>query len=314
MFKTGIYDLSQCDGDKLYSPLSKRKHIALDLYDRFDGSAADVLKFQEHVIGRVATANGSFKKTHINRFEEFDKQTRKAIQEYLPKEGGLKVHDIAVSDGRTTVPFFEMLADLQGDNLTYIASDYASHFMVLQRGGETSRIVLDREKTIIQIIYKPFVFNMVCPDHKIVYPFNHFMRAKAKAYADQLLRDYNDNMGDVHERELVLICKPCRELDETDSRFSFRLFNIVDEMEEGCDIIRAMNILNTSYFDDAAMGLIIANLRTSLNDGGFLITGSNMEGGTTVHGGIYRKVSGALELIGQSGNGSPVHDLIVSIR
>lgn len=310
MLKFGIYDLSQCDHTKLYGPFSSRKYVALDLYDRLTGAAPDIDKFQEHVIGRVATANGSFKKTHTHRFDEFDALGRKTLERNFTPGSKVKVHDIAVSDGRTTLPFFEILDGLYGRVLDYTASDYASHFKVIQRDGETNRIVLDSEGTLIQIVYKPFVFNMVCPENKAVYPLNHLMRIKARQFADRLMRDQANNVEGVVERPLVLVCRACKELEERDDRFTFRQFDIVQERMEGCDVIRAMNILNTSYFDDSTMRLITANLDASLNDGGFLITGSNMEEGTQLHGGIYRKTGDGFKLLESSGNGSPVHDII----
>ncbi len=312
MLKFGIYDLSQCDSAKLYGPFSSRKYIALDLYDRFGGTPEEIDQFQEQVIGRVATANGSFKKTHKNRFEQFDALTRTVLERNVTPGETVKVHDIAVSDGRTTVPFFRMLDDLYGDALDYTASDYASSFRVLQRKGETNRIVLDGEENLIQVVYKPFVFNMICPENKVVYPFNHLMRGRAKAYAENLIAAWHDGDPDIEKRDLKLVCQACQSLTQNDSRFSFRQFDILHERIDGCDIIRAMNILNPSYFDDETMALIVANLHTSLNDGGILMTGSNLEGGTTVHGGFYRKTGEGFELLETSGNGSPVHTKITA--
>jgi hypothetical protein len=46
----------------------------------------------------------------------------------------------------------------------------------------------------------------------------------------------------------------------------------------------------------------------------FLITGSNQDAGTPVHGGIYRKSSSGFEEIHRFGNGSPIANKIALFK
>jgi hypothetical protein len=75
-----------------------------------------------------------------------------------------------------------------------------------------------------------------------------------------------------------------------------------------------MNVLNLIYFSREDLMKAIANIITSLDEDGLFITGSNLEAGTSVNGGIYKKSGGRLEKLEVSGNGSQIDDLIKTIR
>ena len=70
--------------------------------------------------------------------------------------------------------------------------------------------------------------------------------------------------------------------------------------------------MKRDYFAEADLKLAVRNVNLSLNEGGLFITGSNMERGTIVDGGIYKKVRGRLKLLEKSGEGSHVHALILA--
>jgi DNA integrity scanning protein DisA with diadenylate cyclase activity len=74
-----------------------------------------------------------------------------------------------------------------------------------------------------------------------------------------------------------------------------------------------MNILNASYFPEAQLRKAVENIVQSLREGGLFITGSNMEQGTIVNGGIYKKRKNRLERIEISGKGSAVDALISDV-
>jgi hypothetical protein len=80
----------------------------------------------------------------------------------------------------------------------------------------------------------------------------------------------------------------------------------------GRHVIRAMNVLNPSYFDPEEIRLILGHVFDGLLDGGWLVTGSNQDADTLVHGGVYEKSPAGFRRIWQSGNGSPVESEILS--
>ena len=82
---------------------------------------------------------------------------------------------------------------------------------------------------------------------------------------------------------------------------------------ERFDIIRAMNVLNYDYFPEAQLRQAVQNVIQSLREGGLFITGSNVEKGTVVDGGIYKKTKNRMERIKIAGKGSQVDALISDV-
>lgn len=313
MLKTGIYKKEQLTPEQLFSKAGQRKFIALDLYDSYDGPQPEKDRFQEQAIGRLAMANGSFKKTHRNRFNVFDKKALSTIGELFPEDRVLKVHDLAISDGRTTVPFFNVLAQGYQLNLEFLASDYAAEFTAYRAKGTNRRIILDRQGNLIQHVMPPFVFNAVWPEHPLYYPVNTVLRKTIGwALAHKMRHDIEKNPQGFVKQDILLLCDECKTLMD-DPRFTFRAYDLLAGPVGHHHVIRAMNILNASYFSPEQMRVAVANIASSLAEGGILITGSNEEGGTEVRGGIYRKKGNHFDALYESGGGSPARGFILAI-
>jgi hypothetical protein len=313
MYKTGIYKKEQLTPEQLFSKSGRRKFIALDLYESYIGSIEERDRFQEQAIGRLAMTNGSFKKTHKNRFNDFDKKALSTIGELYPEDHILKVHDLAISDGRTTVPFFNVLGQGYQLNLEFLASDYAAEFVSLQRKGTKRRIILDKNDNVIQYIWPPFVFNKVWPELGLYYPVNFIVRrALVWRLAEKAKRDFKKHPEQFVKKEILLLCEECKAVME-DPRFTFRAYDLLAGPSGYHHVIRAMNILNDSYFTPEQMRVAVANIASSLAEGGILITGSNEEGGTEVRGGIYRKNGKHFDALFETGGGSPARAYILKI-
>ncbi len=308
MFKTGIHDMAHAP-DFMRRP---RDFIALDLYDGYAGIDRD--DFQEQAIGRVAVAGGAFKKTHKNRFDEFDDACFSLIRKHISSAAkeNISVHDIAISDGRTTLPFFTYLSGMYGDILSFLASDYAAHFRaVYDPQNPARRIILDAQNRMIQMIVPPFVFNVVCAENAFIYPVNFLLRRYfKKTWAKGLREKYIAAPQNFNVREILLLCRECRDLMH-DTRFTFDTYDVLSGPRPAHDIIRAMNILNPSYFAPEKMAQVVNNISESLNLGGLLITGSNGAGGSPVNGGAFQKTPDGFKKLAHFGQGSAVESLIL---
>ena len=82
---------------------------------------------------------------------------------------------------------------------------------------------------------------------------------------------------------------------------------------ERFDFIRAMNLLNPCYFPETQLRKAVENIVQSMREGGLFITGSSIEQGTIVNGGIYKKTNDRLQRIEISGKGSHVDALISDV-
>jgi hypothetical protein len=158
------------------------------------------------------------------------------------------------------------------------------------------------------------VFIVVRPESIKLYPLNHAVRYfVTKFYAQPLLNAYKAGRPGIERTRLELLSRKCREYVAEKKTFEFDSYDVLSGPRGCFDVIRAMNVLNYSYFPEAQLKQAVENIRLSLNEGGLLVTGSNVEAGTVVNGGIYRKNGTRMELLAQSGDGSQVDALIRSV-
>jgi SAM-dependent methyltransferase len=315
MFKLGIFKKEQLTPDHLEGFVNSRKFIALDLYNSLDDlPQAEMDKIQERMLRWFRVQNGVLKCTYARRFHDFDLLCLSAISISFSTGQDIRVHDIGVSDGRTSCSLYDHLNHVYGERLDFLASDYAPYLYVLKRTHSTSRLIIDDQQHVLQIITPPFVFIVGRPERITPYPLNPLIRHLVTAlYARPLLEDYKAGCPDIERTRLELLCRACRAYISKQDKFRFDTYDILSCPTERFDIIRAMNILNASYFPEAQLRKAVENIVQSLREGGLFITGSNMEQGTIVNGGIYKKRKNRLERIEISGKGSAVDALISDV-
>jgi len=316
MFKFGIHKREQLTPDHLEGFFRARKFIALDLYNALDDyPPGDRDRIQGRMLRRFSNQNGTFKNTYVRRFEDFDILAANSVRSAFPANREIRVHDIGASDGRTSCAFYDTLSGIYGPRLKFVASDYAPFLYVVRRKNSTRRVIVDERENILQIITPPFVFNVIHPEKKLLYPFNHFIRYFVnRRYARPLMLAYKAGERDVERSRVDLLCYECRANCASKDNFRFISYDIFSPPTERFDVIRAMNVLNLIYFSREDLMKAVTNIFLSLEEGGLFITGSNLEAGTRVNGGIYKKSGGRLEKLEGSGNGSQVDDLIQAIR
>jgi len=78
------------------------------------------------------------------------------------------------------------------------------------------------------------------------------------------------------------------------------------------DVVRVMNVLNSSYFDPQQLAIAVRHIFDSLAIGGLLIVGSNDGAGSEVRGAIYRKLNQGFQVLAKSGADHDAHCTIIS--
>ena len=315
MFKLGIFKREQLTPDHLDGFINSRKFIALDLYNSLDDlPEAEIDRIQERMLGRFPIQNGSLKYTHARRFDEFDRLSSSAIAANRPTGQRIRVHDIGASDGRTSCGLYGHLNELYGERLDFLASDYAPYLYVLKRAHSTRRLIIDDQDHLLEIVTPPFVFLVVRPESIKLYPLNHLIRHLVTAlYARPLLEAYKAGGPAIERTRLEILCRECRSYISERNNFRFEKYDVLSGPTERFDVIRAMNVLNYSYFPEAHLKTAVENILRSLSEGGLFITGSNMEQGSIVNGGIYKKQGNRMERLETSGKGSQVDALISGV-
>ena len=318
MLKFGIHSKDQLTASHLEGFFKRRKCIALDLYNALEGrSSIERDWIQERMLSRFANGNGTFRYTYTGRFEDFDTVTVKSIASNFSRSRKIRIHDVGASDGRTSCQLYEYLDGVYGTSLDFLASDREPFLYLLRRKHSSLRLIVDGRDNVLQITAPPFVLNVIRPEteSKLRYPVNHFARyLLLKLYVPKLLGSYRANHSDVERSKIELMCDACRVKVASKTNFRFQTYDVLTEPTECFDVIRAMNVLNPSYFDQRQLRTAVWNLIHSLKDGGLFVIGSNVEAGTTVNGGIYQKNGDHLELRVTSGTGSQIDALVRAVR
>jgi hypothetical protein len=309
MLKFGIHSAEQLSRAHPRTWLGGRRAVAADLYP-----AARLVdeRIADSLLGLLALANGTFKRTRTARFPEFDQR----VAEHLASVAHgrvLLIHDVAVSDGRTAVEFFRHL-DAMGVTADYLASDLVPFIYVYPAKSKGMRIVVDPEAQLLQVVAPPFVFNVNKLESARWYPLNHLIRIGLQAIVVPRLQRELAREGLEAAERVDLVCPECRELTRATPRFRLDRHDLFHPAGDDLDVVRAMNILNPSYFSEAETGRILDAFRASLAPGGLLVTGSNQDAGSLVEGGVYRSTPAGFEAVFELGGGSRVRSLILGLE
>ncbi|MDJ0788659.1 MAG: class I SAM-dependent methyltransferase [Myxococcota bacterium] len=294
-----------------------RKFAAVSLYARVAASdRPDRDALLERILVRFPTRNASLKRTQSRRFEEFDAAVADLVRERCHPGRTWQVHDAAVSDGRTAVDFFALLDGIEGCTFQTLASDYAPDVEIV--ADRRSRLEVARDPvtgTLLQVIWPPFVFNVQQAESPVLYPLNHLIRGWLLRSRVPDLLERAERGEDTGPWEHVWLLHPrCAELRERDPRFDFARRDLLAPSEDRYDLVRAMNVLNPSYFDEGQLGQAVANVAATLREGGLFVTGSNADAGSTVDGAVYERTADGFVRCFASGQGSPVDALVTSLE
>jgi hypothetical protein len=310
MIRLGIYRPEQLVAATRRRP-SRRKAIAVTLYPEIAGSN-DPRRDQVLEDILLDFSNGrTFKRTQRHRFAEFDAVSTGKVRELAASLGRLDVHDVAASDGRTSVDFFRQLDDLP--RLTFLASDGSPEVTAVEDPRSGLVAVLDGDgKHLLQAVRPPFVFNVPNPGRRqLLYPVNRVVRETVlRKQIPALLARFRAGDPDLRVTRVRLLAPDCLRLIDADERFEFTTYDVLDPASGRFDVVRAMNILNPGYFSQAETTVVLDHVHTSLRDGGLLVTGSNQDAGSDVNGAVYRRTGASFSLEWVSGSGSAVDSLI----
>lgn len=285
------------------------KNISITLYDQI-GNDQNADEIAESILLLFSDERGAYKRTYSKRFEEFDKIILKYLLTIFQEKDQLRFHDVAISDGRTALDFFEKIS-LIFSHIQYIASDYSPNVYVLERNN--CKVTLSREGKILEILFPPFVFNKIKRDSIRHYPLNHLILAAVEFFiVSPLVKKYR--LKKIKAKELMLFAPNVLNASKKDSRFILSQHDLLKPFAEKFHIIRAMNVLNTSYFSQDDFKKVIKNLHDGLFEAGILIAGSNQEANSAVCGGVYRKTKTGFERQCQSELGLEIDNLLMNYR
>jgi len=159
------------------------------------------------------------------------------------------------------------------------------------------------------------VFNIPNPGRRaMLYPVNRIVRETLlHRQIPTLLARLGAGDPAIRVTSIRLIAPDCLRLTETDPRFTFERYDMLQPATRRFDVVRAMNILNRGYFTDSEMLTALTHVHASLREGGLFVTGSNQDEDSVVDGAVYRRVGASLQMRWFSGSGSPAAPWIESL-
>ncbi|MDO9000951.1 MAG: hypothetical protein Q7W45_14375 [Bacteroidota bacterium] len=294
MLRTGIFKISQLKNKQLKDLFGKEKNISIKLYHdiKTDSSIVNTIynKYSEIILNRFNTKSNAIKRTYRNRFNAFDVNCIKKIEEASFEN--VKIHDLAISDGRASCFFLENAIN-SFQKLNYTGSDIAMYYYLYSKPNEKNCYVITQENgVIIEITQAPFVWNMARKEGKL-YFINNWLKSYYLKKCTNLLKS-----GALNAPEKIHITdKEFSQLIQSNSNFSLKNYNLFEADTATYNVIRVMNILHFGYFSEDQLQLIFNNIYNSLEENGLLIEGSNEDAGSEVEGAIYKKTKNGFVLM-----------------
>ena len=306
MIKTGIYTIEGLIHEKKTDFFGKTKNISISLYtDLTQSDLPDKEKLQDLVLYNAKLIR-FYKLTYGNRFEEFDILVNEVIERHYKNEKYfLKIHDAAVSDGRTSVEWYDAL-EKQKLLFSLTASDLCTELKLFKKGK--IQVIFDSSGRLLQVVIPPFVFTDQKNEHRF------YLINKALSYFFfKKFRNLDTGTNQFHgfqESILSQICTKGILYSQTKNNFKFIFHDLFYPMAEKYDVIRVMNVLQQAYFTDNEHTRILKNIYNSLNENSLFITGSNDVMKSPINAGIYTRKGSGFLLIKKINSGSRIHDLI----
>lgn len=314
MLKLGVCRAEDLDLRRLSTFLGRNKFVAATLYrDLAASDRPDRDELLERILFRFPTRNASLKRTQSARFEAFDAAFLERFRAEREPGRRYRVHDAGVSDGRTAVDFFRRLAAVPGLDFEFVASDYAPEATAVEDERSRLALVVDPPTgELLQVVWPPFVFNVPKGESPLFYPVNHLVRLWLLARrVPALVARWRAGGEGVRVSTLRLLHPSVLALEASDPRFRFERHDLLAPAPRRYDLVRAMNVLNRSYFSEADLARAVGHVADSLDPGGWFLVGSNQDRGSTVNGGVYRRTARGFERVLASGHGSEIDAIVL---
>jgi len=247
--------------------------------------------------------NGTYKITRSHRLDDLND----LVNQLVPRRH-LKVMDVAVSSGTTTLEWIEALHKVGIDHDMTAGDSFMFGFIVSI--GKNLHVLADKSGHPLQFE----VFRETLP---IPLPGN---RALLKNLAPLLLCYGSLNLlfgGKRKPRSSNipgLVCRPVTLLSRR-LRQQPNIRLIEDDILTSkafpafFDVVRAANILNRDYFDDATLKLMLGNLRVRLARNGLLVVCRTDNEGMNRASVFALRDCDHLEVVARLGAGSDIEDL-----
>lgn len=260
---------------------------------RFEQPGGADPAFEERFFGLLRLPNGTWKTTYPRRLDDVNAE----LLQLLPRNRPLEAMDVGISSGVSTLEWSEQLS-AEGFSHKLVGADLLVEGQLVSWGDSMAVLFDDSGRVPLLLEAGP-----------ILRPALSERRSERAAWRilGPLLRLLAP-LG--RRRPLPLVVPELREREEVElvrdditvpGRFAGRF-----------DVIRAANLVQPAYFDEAMLRRIVADLRDRLRDGGFLVlcrTTAERENRAT----IFRRHGGCFTAEASLNGGSEIAELVLSL-
>jgi hypothetical protein len=261
----------------------------------------------------IRLENGTYKATASHRLDDLNA----LLLNLLPDAGPLKVMDVAVSSGVTTLELLNTL-ESAGIHCEITAGDKSLTALLITI-ADSLAVLVDGSGCPLQFdIFGRAIPNPPGGRNLLRHWAPLFLLKSAKWLCFDRLRPNSDSIRPLSWQRLGV---RCRSLALVSPRLKSRpnLTLIEDDIltnraiRGSFHIIRAANILNKAYFDDRVLHDMLLNLHSRLLQRGLLAVCRTEEDGAN-HGTIFRENGkGQFDVAAQLGHGSEIESNVLAV-
>lgn len=273
-------------------------------------------EFEKDFFASLQLKNGTYKLTYARRFDDLNA----LVSKLLPPTRPLKVMDVAVSSGISTLEWMESLEGA-GINHHMTAGDITTKGFLISIGEDLHVLVDDTGYPLQFDVHGTPVPNPPRRRFGTLYflPLRLMRKTLAKHFAE--LREACASAPDEEGTPVKRHGIECRPVALVSPRLkpSPQLAVIEDDILSNTKlagrfhVLRAANILNKAYFDEETLAAILRNLRARLVRGGLLIVCRTNEQNVNNATVFTLNEAGRFEATARLGEGSEVESLVLNL-
>ncbi len=249
-----------------------------------DDSSSDT-QFEEALVTRLyeslAAGDGVYKITRPGRFTTLDEHVAVDCQTRFPNTRPLVVHDIAASNGITSLELYRRLA--KDRPVEFHASDYFDQLYLVSPPGSGWTVAFDAHGRPLQLSSERFVLSAYRKEplrflvNRLV---QSFVWKSALPRAVEQFRRFQAQGQTEGVRAVRLFHTEClQEADRPGSTFLLHRHDAFAPNPYRCDIVRIMNFLTGGHIPLERIPVGVQSACHGLREGGLLILGRTVDEG-----------------------------------
>jgi hypothetical protein len=284
-------------------------------------SSSDQTGDYDPVLRLLQMANGTWRDSSSGRLAVLDRVLLALVRRRWPTETHLRVLDLGVASGITSVELFRTLQPWF--SLEFVATDLWRHAIAVRHTHRRWSIIFDTRGAELQHIIGPFVLPGQ-GDEPVLYPVNRLLRSWSRRHlvprARAALVGYDSGVhaefetigvGDCEVVKVPLLSAECLALCERSGDFHFETLDVLEPFGRQAEIVRAMNIITPSHFREAELRRALRHCLAALSADGVLVLGrSPTDEAADVGATIYGRQGAALQVLERINGGAEVEGLI----